>query len=138
MDTLSPAARSALMGRIRSKATKPELLVQAIARRIRRHFQVNSPRLPGKPDLAFFRLKKAVFVHGCFWHQHKSCSRSNIPKSRTSYWVPKLRGNVRRDRRARQQLRSLGWTILVIWECECRDSDRLLAKLERFLAMPPP
>lgn len=137
VDTFDVATRSALMARIRSSGTKPEELVHRLARRLRRSFATHPKRLPGRPDLAFFKLKRAVFVHGCFWHQHQSCSRSNIPKSKVDYWGPKLEGNVLRDRRAVRALRRLGWDVLVVWECECKSPDRVSKKLSRFLATPP-
>jgi DNA mismatch endonuclease (patch repair protein) len=135
MDTLSKAARRKLMSRIRSANTSPELVVRACAKTIKRNFQVNSKRLSGSPDLAFFRLKRAILVHGCFWHQHKhrSCNRSNLPKSNQDYWIPKLARNVQRDKESKKRLRENGWSILVIWECECRDAEALRSKLATFL-----
>jgi DNA mismatch endonuclease (patch repair protein) len=135
MDNLSADERSALMARIRSVSTAPEMTVQRIARTIKSRFQVNSKRLPGTPDLAFFRVKRAIFVHGCFWHQHQNrhCKRSNRPKSNRLYWVPKLSGNIKRDRAARRRLRALGWRVLVIWECQCKNKDYLRGKMLKFL-----
>lgn len=134
MDTISPEERSDLMRRICSSSTAAEVLVCKIARRIKRNFQVNSRRLPGSPDLAFFKLRRAVFVHGCFWHQHSGCRRSNFPKSRLNYWEPKLQGNVERDREVRRRLKALGWNCLTIWECECQKPERIQRKLEKFLS----
>jgi DNA mismatch endonuclease (patch repair protein) len=136
MDNLSAVERSVLMARIRSVSTAPEMTVQRIARRIKPRFQVNSKRLPGTPDLAFFRVKRAIFVHGCFWHQHqhRHCNRSNTPKSNRLYWLPKLNGNIKRDRNSRRRLKALGWRVLVIWECQCKNEDYLGSKLLKFLA----
>jgi DNA mismatch endonuclease, patch repair protein len=135
LDHLTKENRSALMRKVRSSGTTPEMIVRTQARLIRKHFQINSKRLPGSPDLAFFRIKRAVFVHGCFWHQHSksSCKRSNIPKSNIKYWLPKLRRNVRRDSATKCALSRMGWKAMTIWECDCADVLRIKAKLERFL-----
>jgi DNA mismatch endonuclease (patch repair protein) len=132
-DMFTVEKRSSIMSSIRSTGTKPEALVIRITRKIHRRFQTNSKRLPGIPDLAFFRLKRVVFVHGCFWHQHTGCRRSNIPKSRIEYWGPKLQRNVARDRANRRQLHRLGWKTMVIWECQCKDVLRLFRRLVKFL-----
>jgi DNA mismatch endonuclease (patch repair protein) len=85
----------------------------------------------GEPDLVFPRLKKIIFVHGCFWHMH-TCGRCRIPQSRRHYWLDKLKRNAQRDQRTRLKLRRMGWTVLTIWECETR-KDRLTARLLSFL-----
>ena len=85
--------------------------------------------LPGKPDFVFSRLHLALFVHGCFWHQHKNCRRSNLPKSNIEYWSWKLDRNLRRDKKVLRKLRELGWKTAVIWECQTRDTAKLKALL---------
>lgn len=95
-------------------------------------FRLHSPKLPGKPDLVFPRLRKIIEVRGCFWHQHRGCIDAHIPKSRTTYWVPKLRRNQERDRDNLKELRRLGWRVLVVWECEV-SKKKLPAKIEKFL-----
>src|SRR5262245_53444498 len=133
MDRLTPARRSALMAKIRSKNTLPELAVRSIAHGLGYRFRTHRADLPGKPDLAFIRQKKAVFVHGCFWHAH-ICKTGKLPKSRKAYWMPKLAENRARDARNRRALTRLGWASLVIWECEVKRTDRLAKKLARFLS----
>jgi DNA mismatch endonuclease (patch repair protein) len=135
VDTLTRAARSQLMRKIKAANTSPELIVRKLVRRTRRNFQLNSSRLPGSPDLAFFRLHKAIFVHGCFWHRHRdrSCRRSNLPKTNRAYWLPKLKKNEKRDRDAQRMLRKMGWKFLVVWECQCKDTKRLSRRLSLFL-----
>jgi DNA mismatch endonuclease (patch repair protein) len=96
-------------------------------------FRLHSPKLPGKPDLVFARLKRIIEVRGCFWHQHGRCIDSHIPKSRRDYWVPKLAGNCQRDKDNLKKLKDLGWQVLVVWECETKDGDRLMKRLHRFL-----
>jgi DNA mismatch endonuclease (patch repair protein) len=101
-------------------------------------YRLHASHLPGTPDLAFARLKKAVFVHGCFWHQH-SCKRGQRqPKSNRAYWLPKLANNRKRDLLALRRLRSLGWEALVVWECQLGDSTKLERRLVGFLERQSP
>ncbi|MGH8025962.1 MAG: DNA mismatch endonuclease Vsr, partial [Pseudoxanthomonas sp.] len=86
--------------------------------------------LPGTPDIVLPAREAVVFVHGCFWHGH-ACKRAGMPKSRTEYWVPKIDANRRRDARKRRQLVSLGWKVVVVWECELKNPDKLERKLLR-------
>jgi DNA mismatch endonuclease, patch repair protein len=118
---------------IRKRDTSPELAVRRVAHALGLRFRLHRHGLPGTPDLVFPRLRKAILVHGCFWHQHKGCRLARQPKSRLDYWLPKLAGNVARDRKSRSALKMAGWTSLVIWECETRDLARLRARLQRFL-----
>ena len=131
MDTLSPAERSERMSRIRSKNTKPEIAVRRLAHRLGFRYRVHSADLPGHPDLVFSSRKKVVFVHGCMWHQHPSCGR--VPKSRLSFWRPKLEGNRKRDLRNQRALRRKGWRYLVVWECQIKNLDALTTRLTSFL-----
>jgi DNA mismatch endonuclease (patch repair protein) len=135
VDTISARRRSENMRRIRSKGTKPEMGVRRLVHMLGYRFRLHSTKLPGKPDLVFSSLRKTIEVRGCFWHQHKGCIDSHIPKSQVDYWRPKLRRNVRRDERNLKELRALGWRVLVIWECEVKTSksQRLGARLNRFL-----
>ena len=89
--------------------------------------------LPGQPDLVFNRLKKIIFVHGCFWHRHAGCSLARLPKSRLEFWWPKLDGNKRRDRRNARALAIAGWKVLTIWECQIGDKERVQTTVRRFL-----
>ncbi len=121
-DPLTPAERSEQMRRIRKHDTKPELLVRRAAHALGFRFRLHRADLPGSPDLAFPGRRKAVFVHGCFWHQHDGCRFKRQPKSRLDYWLPKLVRNVERDEEVRRQIDALGWDSIVIWECEVRGS----------------
>jgi DNA mismatch endonuclease (patch repair protein) len=111
-------ARSAQMALIRGKNTKPEMRVRKALHAAGLRYRLHAKNLPGKPDLVFPGRRVAVFVNGCFFHQHPGCSRARLPKSRREFWEPKLRGNVQRDRRKQADLAVGGWTVLVIWECE--------------------
>jgi DNA mismatch endonuclease, patch repair protein len=118
MDTISKERRSWNMSRIRSKNTKPELIVRSLLHRMGFRFRVHVKDLPGNPDLVLPKYKTVVFVHGCFWHRHEDCKNSTIPKSRAEWWLEKLDGNVMRDKKALGNLKALGWKTIVIWECE--------------------
>jgi DNA mismatch endonuclease (patch repair protein) len=136
MDTLSPTVRSALMSRIRGKNTTPELAVRSLAHRLGYRFRLHRSGLPGRPDLVFPSRQKVVFVHGCFWHAHPGCSRAFRPATRAAYWKQKLEANRTRDRCNLRELSKLGWSALVIWECEVNSPD-LGIRLRRFLGRRP-
>jgi DNA mismatch endonuclease, patch repair protein len=133
MDILKPDQRSALMSRIKGKNTKPELIVRRAAHALRYRFRLHRRDLPGSPDLVFPRLRKVIFVHGCFWHRHKECKYSYTPKSNVEFWENKFSKNIERDREALKNLRKLGWSVLVIWECETNDVPALTRRLSSFL-----
>lgn len=130
-DKLSPARRSANMRAIRSKNTKPEMIVRRAVYALGFRYRLHRHDLPGKPDLAFIGRRKAIFVHGCFWHQHDGCREASKPKSNADYWKAKLARNVDRDVRNLDLLRAAGWQTLVIWEC---DMNCLMERLTAFLA----
>ncbi len=136
LDTLSALQRSELMSRVRSRDTKPEMRVRRLVHSMGYRYRLHARDLPGRPDLVFRPRRKVIFVHGCFWHQHVGCSRSGIPKSpeRRSYWKTKLTGNVLRDRRNEDALRTLDWSFLLVWECETKELDQLAEKIKAFLA----
>jgi DNA mismatch endonuclease, patch repair protein len=118
VDRLTPARRSWLMSRVRGKNTAPELRVREVAHALGLRFRLHRVDLPGKPDLVFASRHLAVFVHGCYWHRHPGCPKASAPSS--PFWAEKFASNVRRDRRTEKQLRSLGWNVVVIWECETK------------------
>ncbi len=126
--------RSALMARVRSKDSKPELVVRKLAHRLGYRFRLHRRDLPGTPDLVFPRFRKVVFVHGCFWHRHRGCARTTNPKTRTAFWSNKFKQNVRRDRIKERQLKALGWDVLVIWECETFDDRNVSTRLNAFFS----
>lgn len=128
------AQRSALMSRIRSKNTNPEVTVRRMLHARGLRFRLHRRDLPGKPDIVFPRHRLAILVHGCFWHQHEGCRLASKPKSRIEYWTPKLSGNVRRDLKAQAALRALGWRVEIIWECEARSAKAIDARLSEILS----
>ena len=132
-DRLSPAQRSANMRRIKGRDTTPELLVRRLAHAMGYRYRLHRKDLPGKPDLVFGPRRKVIFVHGCFWHQHKDCRAGRVPESNTGYWAPKLRRNVERDAVAQAALEARGWEVLKVWDCETRDESALSRRLSEFL-----
>src|SRR5689334_9125690 len=132
MDKLSPKERSENMRSIPSKNTVPEKILGQILRSLRYKYRSHAKTLPGRPDFVFAKQRKALFLHGCFWHFHGRCSIARIPKSRLEYWVPKLEGNKKRDRRNITQLRKLGWKTLTVWECQLKNLDRVKLRIRRF------
>jgi DNA mismatch endonuclease, patch repair protein len=133
MDKLSAERRSANMRQIRSKDTKPEVLLRRLLHAQGYRFRLHRKDLPGKPDLVFPSRKKAIFVHGCFWHQHPGCREGRVPGSRRDYWEPKLVGNQQRDMAAQTALAALGWKYLVVWECAMKDASAAVRRAEEFL-----
>lgn len=129
VDTLTPTQRSERMRRIKGKDTKIEWVVRRLLYTEGYRYRLHPTDLPGKPDIVFRNRKTAIFVHGCFWHQHKNCKIAHIPKSRSTYWREKLERNIKRDENNLLKLKAKGWTVIVIWECETRNLSRLLSRL---------
>lgn len=132
MDTFSPAQRSAIMRQVRSKDTKPEMVVRRLVHAMGHRYRLHSKNLPGCPDLTFSARGKAIFVHGCFWHRH-GCPAAALPSSNSHYWEAKQSRNATRDRRNVRALRKAGWKVLVIWECDLKKVKRVQHRLQRFL-----
>jgi DNA mismatch endonuclease, patch repair protein len=124
------------MAAIKSANMKPEMIVRSMVHCWGYRYRLHARDLPGKPDLVFRARKKAIFVHGCFWHQHKiiKCLDGRLPKSNLDYWKPKLTRNVQRDERNLNALKNMGWKTLVLWECEInRDTSKIAKRLKSFL-----
>ena len=128
-DKLTPDARSALMAKVRSKNTAPEIRVRKAAHAMGIRFRLGRRDLPGSPDLVFPRHRLAVFVHGCFWHRHPDCRRASMPATRSDFWEVKFDKNVLRDRAAVSALHDQGWKTLVIWECETKSQTQIQCAL---------
>jgi DNA mismatch endonuclease (patch repair protein) len=97
-------------------------------------FRLHRKDLPGTPDIVLPRHKKLIFVHGCFWHGHHGCPRAKLPQTNTSFWAPKIRGNIARDVRTVAALRRAGWKILTIWQCETKNAEYIASRIHKFLA----
>jgi DNA mismatch endonuclease (patch repair protein) len=121
------------MSHVRSTNTLPELLVRKIVFSLGYRYRLHSRNLPGKPDLVFFKRRKVIFAHGCFWHGHKGCSKARLPKSRIEFWKQKMTRNRKRDRMIKRKLQEMGWACAIIWQCEMKDINRLTKTLKRFL-----
>ena len=121
------------MRRIRKTDTKPEMVVRRLVHAMGFRYRLHGRSLPGKPDIVLPRHRKAIFVHGCFWHRHHCPDGCKLPRSKPEYWGPKLERNRRRDKGIVDQLRAMGWHVLVVWECETRKRDALVHNLTRFL-----
>lgn len=124
--------RSKLMARVRQRGTAPELAVRALLDKLGHDYRTTGTKLPGSPDLYDPRAKRAVFVHGCYWHRHPGCRASTTPTKDRDFWVTKFDQNVARDRRKARLLRKLGYRVMTVWECEVK-SPAKLARLERRL-----
>ncbi|WP_224199552.1 very short patch repair endonuclease [Pacificimonas aurantium] len=117
---MDAASRSRMMASIRGKDTKPELTLRRALHRRGLRYRLHWKKLPGRPDLVFPRFRAALFVHGCFWHQHEGCRFATTPATRTEFWQAKFDANVERDRRNQCDLANSGWKVGVVWECSIR------------------
>lgn len=132
MDNMTPELRSRQMRLVRSKDTKPEWTVRHLVYGMGYRYRLHKKDLPGKPDLVFGPRRKVIFVHGCFWHGHK-CRLGRMPKSRLDYWPDKIARNRARDAEHLRQLHGLGWSTLVLWECQLKNDHAVSAIITRFL-----
>lgn len=121
------------MRAIKGRDTGPELIVRRLLYAMGYRFRLHRRELPGLPDVVVARLRVAVFVHGCFWHRHACRRGRSEPGTRRAFWRAKFAGNVERDKRAVRALRREGWRVLVVWECQTKDVDRLRTRLAAFL-----
>jgi DNA mismatch endonuclease (patch repair protein) len=129
--------RSALMARVRQRGTAPELVVASLLRGLGIGYRRQVRMLAGAPDFANAKRGWAIYVHGCFWHQHTGCARATMPKANEAFWREKFAANRRRDARAIRSLRRGGLRVVVIWECETRDPESLTKRLSKVLSARP-
>lgn len=121
------------MSRITGKNTTPELTVRKILRKMGYKYRLNAHNLPGKPDVVIHSEKLVIFVNGCFWHNHKGCKRSSLPKTNTEFWKDKINKNVEKQKQSIKALKKLGWKILVLWQCKINNNNALLKTLSQNL-----
>lgn len=134
MDRMTPEQRHTCMSHIRGKDTTPEWAVRRMVHAMGFRYRLHVKGLPGKPDLVLPRHRKIIFVHGCFWHAHGCRTARRPPATHACFWKEKFAKNVQRDQQALRALWQSGWQVLVVWECEAKDLDRLRALLSAFLA----
>jgi len=125
MDKLTPEKRSWNMSRIKSKDTAPESIVRPFLHRNVFRFRLHVKDLPGKPDIVLPKYKTVIEVRGCYWHRHEGCKDATTPSTNTEFWQKKFAENVARDKRSEQDLKALGWNVIVVWECEVCNNDFL-------------
>ena len=132
VDRCSKETRSYIMSQIKSKDTKPEIIVRSYLFSKGLRFRKNDKRYPGSPDIVLPKYKTIVFVHGCFWHLHDGCKYAIMPKSNVDFWKKKLNGNKERDERNRKELEKMGWDVITVWECELKKKclDDTMTRLE--------
>lgn len=129
-DIVDAQTRSRMMSGIRATNTRPELALRRALHRAGLRYRLHVRSLPGKPDLVFPKFKAVIFVHGCFWHQHRACKYSTVPATRRTFWETKFRQNEERDRRVKEELRNRGWRIATVWECVLKKEGGVEAAAE--------
>jgi len=132
-DVLTPQQRSFNMSRIRSRDTRPEMVVRSIVHRLGFRYRLHKKDLPGKPDLVLVRHRKIIDVHGCFFHMHNCPYGKVVPATNAEFWRTKRESNLNRDRRNAKLLKKGGWQVLVVWECQTRHPEILEKTLSNFL-----
>jgi DNA mismatch endonuclease (patch repair protein) len=134
-DIFSKEKRSKIMSSISGRNTKPEIILRKALFSKGYRYRINYKKLPGKPDIVLSKYRTVIFVNGCFWHAHPNCIDAHLPKTNTKFWGDKIGSNVERDKKSIQQLRELGWNVIVIWECEIKkkNMDSLINKIINIL-----
>ncbi len=130
-DVYSSQTRSQVMRMVQSENSGLEQEVRSSLRKRGFRYRLHKKNLPGKPDIVLAKYGAVVFVHGCFWHQHKNCVHAKRPKSNTGYWNRKLDRNIQRDNKNVRKLRNVGWKVIILWECQIKRSDKWLNKFEK-------
>jgi DNA mismatch endonuclease (patch repair protein) len=131
-DTRTIEQRSRIMRAVKTADTGPEMIVRRVLHAMGFRYRLHAKELPGRPDIVFRKRKKAIFVHGCFWHGH-GCKTGKAPKSKLEYWLPKIAANKARDERNVSTLQTRGWSVLNVWQCELKDTPVLRQSLSDFV-----
>jgi DNA mismatch endonuclease, patch repair protein len=126
-DIYDPKKRSSIMSKVRSKNTKPEIIIRRRLFALGYRYRLNVVNLPGKPDIVLPKYRTVILIHGCFWHQHPGCKKATIPKTNSDFWRQKLLRNVERDRVITEELKSAGWQVIILWECEIKKDQNKIA-----------
>lgn len=131
VDHVDKRKRSEIMRCVQGRNTGPERIVRSAAHRLGLRFRLHRTDLPGTPDIVLTRHRTVIFVNGCFWHRHVRCPKATTPKSNVEFWEQKFRRNVERDKMNHRALRSLGWRVVVIWQCQARNVEDAMTHLQR-------
>ena len=137
-DVFDPAKRSAVMARVKSRDTKPELLLRRLLTGLGARYRLHRKDLPGSPDVAMPGRRLAIFVHGCFWHGHDCARGARVPKANRDYWLAKIARNTARDTRNLADLTAAGWRVETVWECQMKDQGALKERLATLLEETAP
>lgn len=135
-DVLSKEQRKHCMSKIKSKDTKPEMLVRRFLFSHGFRFRLHRKDLPGNPDIVLPKFKTVIFINGCFWHGHRNCKFATIPETNRDFWLTKISGNIIRDNESVERLKQSGWRVIVIWQCELKPKvkdqtlEQLITKLQ--------
>ena len=135
MDIVDSETRSKMMAAVRRQDTRPEMTVRRALHAAGLRYRLQRRDLPGRPDIVLASRRAAIFVHGCYWHRHNNCKYASVPSTRVNFWQAKFRANTKRDQAVVRKLQVAGWTVLVVWECECRDSEFLNKFVARVLKL---
>ncbi len=133
MDNHTPKQRSYNMSQVKSKNTSPEKIVRSILHNMGYRFRLHKKDLPGKPDIVLTKYKTVIEIQGCFWHRHKGCKNATTPRTNVEFWNSKFESNVERDKKNQKKLKELGWNVIILWECEIADLNRLKDILKKHL-----
>jgi DNA mismatch endonuclease (patch repair protein) len=129
VDRVSSEKRSFNMSRVRGRGTKPEKLIRSLLHNLGYRFRLHNKKLPGTPDVVLPKYKTVIFVHGCFWHQHEGCRKARRPTSNVEFWNTKLDRNIERDKKTVEGSEELGWKVIIVWQCESKDVEKLSERL---------
>ncbi|WP_424814531.1 very short patch repair endonuclease [Roseococcus sp. YIM B11640] len=135
VDTRTPEQRRRIMQSVKTKNTGPELVVRRALFAAGYRYRIHRRDLPGSPDIVFPSRRKAIFVHGCFWHGH-NCKKGRPSKSKIEYWGPKIENNRQRDEKNYKSLLTMGWDVKVIWQCEIENNKNILAEILDYVDSP--
>lgn len=134
-DIFTKKKRSEIMSKISGKETKPEILVRKILFSKGFRYRKNVNKLPGSPDIVLTKYKAVIFINGCFWHGHKNCNKATLPKTNYNFWKNKIEGNIQRDKRNYEQLKKLGWNIIIIWQCELNNREKIEKNIDKLISI---
>jgi DNA mismatch endonuclease (patch repair protein) len=133
MDVFDKEKRSEIMSKVKRENTKPERTLRSLLHKQGYRFRIHRRDLPGKPDVVLPKYKSVIFVHGCFWHRHPGCVKASLPSTNTDFWEKKFEKTITRDKENIIKLRQMGWRVIVVWECELKNPERVVEKLDILL-----